>query len=180
MAPRSAADLDAKKRQLLALLLKEEGIDPLRSPILPQPRDRESYPLSFEQERLWVIDQIEPGNTAYNLPSGLLLFGPLRREVLEQAFTELVRRHFVLRTVYAVGPDGAPVQIVTPPSPVPMPVVDLTALPRERQTSEHRRVSFEEAGFPSTSPVARSCASACSGWTRGDLDANATRSTSCC
>ncbi|HEX2641472.1 MAG TPA: amino acid adenylation domain-containing protein, partial [Thermoanaerobaculia bacterium] len=158
--PAGSADLEAKKRQLLALLMKEEGIDPLRSPILAQGRDRASYPLSFEQERIWVIDQIEPGNTAYNLPGGLHLIGPLRRDVLERAFTEVVRRHFVLRTTYGAGPDGAPVQIVQPPFEVRIPVVDLTGLPPQDRGREHRRISFDEGSLPfdlARGPIVRFC-----------------------
>src|SRR5206468_3085909 len=80
----SLANLDARKRQLLALLMKEEGIDPLRSPILPLPRGEGAppFPLSFSQERLWLLDQIEPGNVAYNVPSALRLRGRLDPELL--------------------------------------------------------------------------------------------------
>src|SRR5262245_3994960 len=67
------ADLDEKRRLLLALLLEERGVDPLRAPILPVPRDGRPLPLSFGQERLWLIDQIEPGNVAYNTPSAMRL-----------------------------------------------------------------------------------------------------------
>ena len=75
--PQSIAALDARKQRLLALLLKEEGIDPLRAPIVLCPRDRSGYPLSFAQERLWVIEQIEPGNIAYNIPYSMRLTGRL-------------------------------------------------------------------------------------------------------
>jgi hypothetical protein len=146
--PASGTDLDARKRQLLAALMKEQGIDPLSAPILPLERDRPFYPQSFEQERLWVIDQIEPGNAASNLPSGLLLIGPVRRGVLEKTFTEVVRRHFVLRTTYGAGPGGEAAQVVHPAAPVPIPVVDLTALPRERREPEYHRLAFEEAVRP--------------------------------
>src|SRR4051794_5832511 len=69
------SSLEAKKRRLLALLLAEEGIDPQQAPIRPLPRTAagtagapDAFPLSFAQERLWLIDRLEPGSAAYNLP----------------------------------------------------------------------------------------------------------------
>jgi len=54
--------------------------------------------LSFAQQRLWFLDLLEPGSTAYNMPTGLRLLGPLNVKALERSFTEVVRRHEVLRT----------------------------------------------------------------------------------
>src|SRR6185295_11541293 len=112
---------EAKRRQLLALLLKERGIDPLRSPIVPRPRRDEPFPLSFAQERLWVLDQIEPGNVAYNVTRPVRIDGALAVPVLGRAWTEIVRRHETLRTTFGVAL-GRPVQLVAPPAPVTVPV----------------------------------------------------------
>ncbi|HSK79061.1 MAG TPA: non-ribosomal peptide synthase/polyketide synthase, partial [Thermoanaerobaculia bacterium] len=141
--------LDEKKRRLLALLMKEKGIDPAKTPIVPRPRRPDaSFPLSFAQERLWVIDQLEPGNIAYNLPMALRLEGRLDPELLSRVFTEIVRRHETLRTTFGVGSGGRPVQVIAPPAPVPVPEVDLSGLSPDVRQGELQRLAHEEARLP--------------------------------
>ncbi|HSF39111.1 MAG TPA: condensation domain-containing protein, partial [Thermoanaerobaculia bacterium] len=144
-----APSLDEKKRRLLALLMKEKGIDPAKAPIVPLPRGPEvSFPLSFAQERLWVIDQLEPGNIAYNLPTALRLRGRLEPGVLARVFAEIVRRHETLRTTFGVGSDGRPVQVISPPAPVPLPRIDLSGLPGAVREAELRHLAVEEGSRP--------------------------------
>src|SRR6185503_18257067 len=69
----------------------------------------QSLPLSFAQERLWFIDQLQPESAAYNIPGGVQLTGALQVAVLEQSLNEMVRRHEALRTSF-VERDGQPVQ----------------------------------------------------------------------
>ncbi|HKI03227.1 MAG TPA: amino acid adenylation domain-containing protein, partial [Thermoanaerobaculia bacterium] len=73
-------------------------------------------PLSFTQERLWFIDQLEPGSAVYNLPLALRLRGPLDVEALGAAWDGIVRRHEALRTTFALV-DGRPVQVIAPTAP---------------------------------------------------------------
>ncbi|HSF39112.1 MAG TPA: non-ribosomal peptide synthase/polyketide synthase [Thermoanaerobaculia bacterium] len=153
--------LDEKKRRLLALLMKEKGIDPAKAPIVPRPRRPDaSFPLSFAQERLWVIDQLEPGSAAYNLPMALRLEGKLDPALLSRVFTEIVRRHETLRTTFGVGSGGRPVQVIAPPAPVPVPEVDLSGLSPELRQDELQRLAHEEARLPfdlARGPVLRLC-----------------------
>jgi len=159
--PESIAALDPRKQRLLSLLLEEEGIDPLRAPIVPVARDAGAFPLSFAQERHWFIEQLQPGNVAYNLPTSLRIRGRLRPAILARTFAEIVRRHETLRTTFTLsagaddaGPAGAaeaagrPVQIVAPPAPVPLPLVDLAALPAVRREEEARRQAVAESLRP--------------------------------
>jgi amino acid adenylation domain-containing protein/non-ribosomal peptide synthase protein (TIGR01720 family) len=88
------------------------------------PRDK-PLPLSFAQQRLWLLDQIEPGSTVYNMIGALRIRGPLRPEVMQKVLTEVVRRHEVLRSVFEVV-GGEPAQVVLPARPFELPV---TALP---------------------------------------------------
>jgi amino acid adenylation domain-containing protein len=85
-------------------------------------------PVSFAQERLWLIDQLEPAGAAYNVPLIVRLAGPLAVAALALALTEIVRRHEVLRTSFASGADGELGQWVAEPAPQPLPLVDLRAL----------------------------------------------------
>jgi aryl carrier-like protein len=80
-------------------------------PALVRREAGEAAPLSFAQQRLWFLDQFEPGSSAYNMPVALRLKGALDVAALERALTEVIRRHEVLRTRFAVV-EGEPVQII--------------------------------------------------------------------
>jgi len=84
--------------------------------LVPAPRDGSPMPLSFAQERMWFLDQLEPENAAYNLPAALRLLGPIDEDALERAFRALIARHESLRTAFVVV-DGVPVQRVLPQVP---------------------------------------------------------------
>ncbi|MFP2934434.1 condensation domain-containing protein, partial [Pyxidicoccus sp. 3LG] len=115
-------------------------------PLVPVPRT-ESLPLSFAQQRLWFIDRLEPGSALYNILTPVRLKGTLDSAALERAFTELVRRHEALRTTFA-APTGAPVQVIAPPAPFSLPVVDLTHLASDAREAEARRLTVEESQRP--------------------------------
>ncbi len=115
----------------------------LAPPLRPMPRTG-PLPLSFAQQRLWFLDRLEPGSAFYNMPVVLWLEGTLDVGALERALTELSRRHEVLRTTFADGP----VQLIHPPTPVSLPVVDLTALPESAREGEALRRAREEARRP--------------------------------
>ncbi|WP_157937623.1 non-ribosomal peptide synthetase, partial [Oceaniglobus roseus] len=102
--------------------------------------------LSFSQERLWFLDQLEPGNPFYNIPAPTRLRGPLDRDAMGRALNEIVRRHDSLRTRFATA-DG-PVQIVEPEFTLDIPVVDLTHLLPAAREDEARRRAIADAGTP--------------------------------
>jgi amino acid adenylation domain-containing protein len=104
-------------------------------------------PLSFAQQRLWFIDQLEPGSPAYNIPLALRLTGALDPNVLARTFAEVVRRHEGLRTTFAVR-GGEPVQEIAPLLELPLPVLDLSALPDEEREARLREALGEEARRP--------------------------------
>jgi amino acid adenylation domain-containing protein len=109
-------------------------------------RREESLPLSFAQERLWFIDQLEPESAAYNIPRAIQLTGTLQISTLEQSLSELVQRHEVLRTRF-VSLDGRPVQ--QPESVrVNLPFVDLCSLSESEQRVMAERLGREEARRP--------------------------------
>jgi hypothetical protein len=104
-------------------------------------------PASFAQARLWFLDQWEPGSPAYNIAAAVRLAGPLFAPALARALNEIVRRHEALRTRFAAV-DGQPVQVIAPRLEVPLPVVDLGALPESEREPEARRRAREEALRP--------------------------------
>ncbi len=111
--------------------------------ILPVSRDVD-VPLSFAQQRLWFIDQLESGAALYNIPAAVKLNGKLDREALQQTLTEVVRRHEVLRTSFH-NRDGRAVQVIHPAAPVAMPLTDLSPLPEAEREAEVRRLARLEA-----------------------------------
>ncbi|HEX2076983.1 MAG TPA: amino acid adenylation domain-containing protein [Longimicrobium sp.] len=83
------------------------------------------FPASFAQERMWFLSRFAPGTPMYNIPVGMLVPADLDVPALERALTEVVRRHETLRTTYRMGADGQLVQVVQPPQPVPIEVIDV-------------------------------------------------------
>ena len=110
---------------------------PSAPPLEAVPRDElpADFPLSFAQERVWVLARLEPDSPFYNSPAGLLLDGPLDPAALEAALGALAERHEVLRTTFPLVGDE-PVQRVFPPRRVPLPLVDLAELAAPRETAE--------------------------------------------
>ena len=115
----------------MAALVRQEGRGRLR--------------LSFAQQRLWFLDQLEPGSSAYNVPAALRMKGELDIWALAKSFTEIVRRHEVLRTVFVVE-DGEAEQRIEEPGEVAVPVVDVSGLEEEGRESKARGVVEQEAG----------------------------------
>jgi hypothetical protein len=119
------AGLAPQRRALLELLILEEALGARESaPAVPQAG---VAPLSYGQERLWLLDRLDPGSAAYNTFTALRLTGPLDLAVLARSFEEIERRHAVLRTTFREE-GGRPVQVVGAPRPVELPVVDLSDL----------------------------------------------------
>ncbi|GAB7184067.1 amino acid adenylation domain-containing protein [Kitasatospora sp. Ki12] len=93
-------------------------------------------PLSFGQQRLWFLDQLEPGSDEYLVPLAVRLRGPLDVEALRGAVDAVAARHEVLRTHYLPN-DGDPRQVIDPPGPVPFWLVDLAGT-ADAEAQAHR------------------------------------------
>ena len=123
LATRLAA-LSPDRLALLQRRLQAAGVGLARARISRQPRDGAGLPLSFAQERLWFLDQLQPGSTMYHIPEVYGFPGPLNVTALEQSLNEVVRRHEILRTTFAVR-DGLPVQIIAEPGASILARIDL-------------------------------------------------------
>jgi amino acid adenylation domain-containing protein len=131
-------------RQVLALSSRQ-GTDPAAAPAA-----RIESPLSFAQQRLWFVDQLEAGSVAYNMAFGAELTGDLgepETALLRRTLTEVARRHQALRTRFVSTPNG-PVQLVAPPAAAAVPVACLAGLPEAVREREARRVMAAEARRP--------------------------------
>ncbi|MDM8560647.1 non-ribosomal peptide synthase/polyketide synthase [Candidatus Parabeggiatoa sp. HSG14] len=104
-------------------------------------------PLSFAQERLWFLNQLEPNNPFYNMPIALRLRGSLSVETLKQSLQEIVQRHESLRTTFGAV-EGHAVQIISPTLDLPFSVVDCQSFSITEQAEKVQRLITQDAGQP--------------------------------
>jgi acyl carrier protein len=123
--------------------LRAEGHAAL-PPVRPSARDA-ALPLSFAQQRLWFLDQLQPGNVAYNLTEAVRLEGELDYAALQQAWQQLAERHEPLRTRFE-NHDGTPVQIMEAAGPVTIEFDDLSGTDAAQQQQQMRQRWLEQAG----------------------------------
>jgi amino acid adenylation domain-containing protein len=125
---------------------REQGARPAAPPLVPMPRQR-ALPLSYAQQRLWLIDQLEPSSATYNIPLALRLDGALDAGALTRSLAEIVRRHEALRTNYPTV-KGEPHQVIAAAVPWSLLVVDLASLPDAAREGEAQRLATEDANRP--------------------------------
>jgi amino acid adenylation domain-containing protein len=128
-------------------LLQAEGDAADLPPLTPAP-PAATYPASLGQRRLWFLQRLSPDGYYFNVSHGLRLRGPLQPEALRRALEEIVARHEPLRTTFETAAAGLPVQRIGPPPAVPLPAVDLSALPPERREELARTVALAAAEQP--------------------------------
>ncbi|MEN9867793.1 MAG: hypothetical protein RL748_3383, partial [Pseudomonadota bacterium] len=112
-------------------------------PLVPVARDQE-LPVSFGQQRLWLLDRIDGGSAHYNMPGALQLTGELNYDALQTAFLQILARHESLRTCFVSGPSGEPQQKIHPVQDLPftIPMVDLSLMAddlRQQQLQDRLR-----------------------------------------
>ena len=112
---------------------------------------KKNLPLSFAQQRLWFFDQFEPGSPSYNLPRTVRLQGKLNIDALSASLNEIIKRHEILRTSFAIS-NGQPIQVISPSVSLQLPIIDLQHIPQEQREAELYRLAKEEAqtGFDLT------------------------------
>src|SRR5437660_7427404 len=128
LAQRLAA-LSPAKRSLLELrLMRKNRRQSARNMTIPRQPNRESAPLSYNQQGLWVLNQLMPGTSLYHTPMAVRLTGNLEVAALKNALDMVIARHDALRTTFTVV-DGTPVQVVATNLVVELPLIDLSELP---------------------------------------------------
>lgn len=125
----------ANKRESIAQILEKEAIKP------------RIFPLSFAQQRLWFIDQMQPGNPNYNILLAIRLQGDLNLAYLEKSFQEIISRHEILRTSF-IPIKGEPQQIVYPHLPLKLEIFDIQKLSAAAQEEEINNFIVQEAKKP--------------------------------
>jgi amino acid adenylation domain-containing protein len=142
LADRIAA-LSPDARARLEAYLLQDTVGKTAGRGIPRVSTSPPHPLSFAQQRLWFLEQLEPESPLYNVHAAFRVQGALDVAALQTALDQVVARHEALRTTFA-APDGQPVQVVGPPRPVALAVVDLTTQPAaEREAACQRCLAAE-------------------------------------
>lgn len=143
LTPELLAEMAERKADILEFLRNASNDT---APILPVLRNQ-NLPLSFAQERLWFLDQLDVEHTSYNIPFAIRLTGSINVPALEMSISEIIRRHEILRTSYTTV-DGQPVQVINPPDPFKLMSIDLQKISEEDRVDEARRLANEDACRP--------------------------------
>ena len=147
VTPGLRAEMAEHKTEILAFLRETEVAVRSHLSSVPPISRPDARPLSLGQERLWFLDQLDPGNIAYNMVAAVRLKGEINKIALEQSLNEIVRRHEALRTTFSmIG--GEPVQVIAPSPTVSLSIEDLTGCPEEEREEKARQLVREEAHRP--------------------------------
>jgi amino acid adenylation domain-containing protein/non-ribosomal peptide synthase protein (TIGR01720 family) len=122
-----------------------------------QPRTTPRFPLSFAQQHLWSLEQLEVPSGLYSVPEAFELRGELQVEALRRALLHIVARHEILRTTFEAV-DGVPWQVIGASPPIELRPIDLSDLPADQRQAEARRIAARELARPfdlATGPLFR-------------------------
>jgi Condensation domain len=137
----------SKRLALLHRLLKKGGMNVSGTQITPRDRSTHAPSLSYAQQRLWFLNQLEPDSSFYNIAAAIYLSGRLDVRALERALGEILERHEVLRTTFPAI-NGQPFQLIASPRPFILPVIDLSQFPDAEQDGRGRTLASVEARQP--------------------------------
>ncbi|WP_416671502.1 non-ribosomal peptide synthetase [Egbenema bharatensis] len=147
LTPALSAQIQARKAEIMQVLKDIHGsVSSTQNAIQPVSR-QQNLPLSFAQQRLWFLDQLQLGSPLYNITSALRLKGQLNVEVLQRSLNAVVQRHEVLRTTFQTV-EGQPVQVIAPTLTVPLPLVNLQSLPPAEQDAQVLQLASQDAQQP--------------------------------
>jgi len=144
------SNLSPEQRALLLLRLKKQKGQEAKKEekaITRQVRDSNEFPLSFEQQGIWFLEQFEKESLDYNVATAFALIGQLNVTAFEKSINDLVKRHEILRTTFKVV-DGQPIQVISPDRTIPLTKIDLTHLPKEEQSGKIKKLAEEEDNSP--------------------------------
>ncbi|MBD2489455.1 non-ribosomal peptide synthetase [Aulosira sp. FACHB-615] len=139
--------LSPAKQAILEKRLRGERHVSNQKTTIPRRTERSSIPLSAPQQRLWVLQQLEPQSYVYNEFVSIKLTGNLNLAILEKSFNEIINRHESLRTSFTTI-DEQPVQVIHSSVTIKLPVVNLSHLPPALQNAEVERLTHEIAQAP--------------------------------
>ncbi|MGL5805504.1 MAG: condensation domain-containing protein, partial [Xenococcaceae cyanobacterium] len=147
LTPELLNEVKERKAEIISFLRHaNSSVDTQLTSIQPIERN-DNLPLSFAQQRLWLLHQFEPDSSSNNVPVAVKLTGKLNIKILEKSLTELVRRHEVLRTIFP-SQNGQPKLVITPAFAFKLSPIDLRHLTVEDRDKEAFRLANQEACQP--------------------------------
>ncbi|TBR56985.1 non-ribosomal peptide synthetase [Westiellopsis prolifica IICB1] len=138
------AEIAERKEEILKFLHQGQHDSHSHLEVIQAVARNQNLPLSFAQQRLWFLDQLEENSASYNLPAAIHLKGQIQVAALNQAIQEIVMRHEVLRTTFSMV-NGTPVQTIASRSNINLIEVDLSSVPNAEQAAEVERLATQEA-----------------------------------
>jgi len=146
LTPELKSEISDRKAEIISFL-QQANNQTNASAIAPRSRtEKNTFPLSFAQQRLWFVNQLQPNNPSYNMPFGLHFSGQLNIAALESSLQLLINRHEILRTNFSAV-DGEPVQAIAITRNVTLPVVDLRPLSASERELEYQKLASHSAMY---------------------------------
>jgi len=147
ITPEVKLEMTKRKAEIIPFL-QQANIQTTTTALAPLFRtEQNTFPLSFAQQGLWFLDQLQPNSAFYNIPFTLRLNGQLNIAVLENSINEIIHRHEALRTNFATG-EGQPVQVIASSLNFQLQVVNLLHLPKTDREIEAQELATVEANLP--------------------------------
>ncbi len=141
------SEMSGRKAEIISFL-QQANIQTTTTAIAPISRtEQNTFPLSFAQQRLWFLDQLQPNSSFYNIPLALHLSGQINIAALESSINEIIQRHEALRTNFVTA-EGQPVQVIASNLNCQVQVVNLLHLCETERKIEVQRCVNEEANRP--------------------------------
>ncbi len=149
LTPEKLSQLKTHKSEILAFLRQSESSSKSKSesPSITPRENQGSIPLSFAQQRLWFLGQLEPDSPFYNIATAVHLSGHLNHQALQRALNTIVERHEVLRTTYTAE-NGNPVQVINPPQTVELLTINLQQYQDKEQEIQLQTILNRESQRP--------------------------------
>jgi len=132
--------LNPEQRKLLELKLNQQGVEILQIPISREYRgNNDHFPLSLEQEPMWLIEKLDPDNPSYDVAGPVILEGDLNIEILEKSINEVVNRQEILRVVFKTDQEK-PTQVILPSLNLRLEQIDFKDLPADEQETKMKQL----------------------------------------
>ena len=147
LTPELTAELKARKPEIIAFLQQANLVNQKTVTSIPTTLRTDKIPLSFAQQRLWFLEQLQSGNSTYHIPTAVRLTGSLNAEVLQQVINTIIQRHEVLRTNFKTV-DEELIQVISPSQELVINLINLQLIPKAEQEFKVKQIAIEEARKP--------------------------------